>query len=125
MRSSWDEEPGPAPRVYIDHTMSPRRRSLALRASAAGDTAGMPRESWSSRTTPKRAGYLRQARREEGYAVDVVHTDAEGSLLAKTEPYDVVVLDVLLPGKNGFHQSKSCRSSRCRARSSLNRDGGI
>ena len=35
MRSSWDEEPRPAPRVYIDHTMSPRRHSLALRAAAA------------------------------------------------------------------------------------------
>jgi two-component system copper resistance phosphate regulon response regulator CusR len=50
----------------------------------------------------KLAGYLRQALREEGYAVDVAHTGTEGSLLAKTEPYDVVVLDVLLPGKNGF-----------------------
>ncbi len=50
----------------------------------------------------KLAGYLRQALHEEGYAVDVAHTGTEGSLLAKTEPYDVVVLDVLLPGKNGF-----------------------
>lgn len=50
----------------------------------------------------KLAGYLQQALHEEGYAVDVAHTGTEGSLLAKTEPYDVVVLDVLLPGKNGF-----------------------
>jgi two-component system copper resistance phosphate regulon response regulator CusR len=50
----------------------------------------------------KLAGYLRQALREEGYAVDVAPTGTEGSLLAKTEPYDVVVLDVLLPGRNGF-----------------------
>ena len=50
----------------------------------------------------KLAGYLRQALREEGYAVDVAHTGTEGALLSKTEPYDVVVLDVLLPGKNGF-----------------------
>lgn len=50
----------------------------------------------------KLAGYLAQALREEGYAVDVAHTGTEGSLLAKTEPYDVVVLDVLLPGRNGF-----------------------
>jgi two-component system copper resistance phosphate regulon response regulator CusR len=50
----------------------------------------------------KLAGYLRQALREEGFAVDVAHSGTEGALLAKTEPYDVVVLDVLLPGKNGF-----------------------
>jgi len=50
----------------------------------------------------KLAGYLEQALREEGYAVDVARTGTEGSLLAGTEPYDVVVLDVLLPGKNGF-----------------------
>lgn len=50
----------------------------------------------------KLAGYLTQALREEGYAVDVAHTGTEGSLLARTEPYDVLVLDVLLPGKNGF-----------------------
>jgi len=50
----------------------------------------------------KLAGYLQQALREEGYAVDVASTGTEGSLLAKTEPYDVLVLDVLLPGKNGF-----------------------
>jgi len=48
------------------------------------------------------AGYLTQALQEEGYAVDVAHTGVEGALLARTEPYDVLVLDVLLPGKNGF-----------------------
>lgn len=50
----------------------------------------------------KLAGYLRQALQEDGHAVDVAHTGSEGSLLARTEPYDVLVLDVLLPGKNGF-----------------------
>ncbi len=50
----------------------------------------------------KLAGYLKQALQEEGYAVDVAHTGTEGVLLARTEPYDVLVLDVLLPGKNGF-----------------------
>ena len=51
---------------------------------------------------PKLAGYVAQALREEGWAVDVASTGTEGSLLARTEPYDAVVLDVMLPGKNGF-----------------------
>jgi DNA-binding response OmpR family regulator len=50
----------------------------------------------------KLATYLQQALREDGYAVDVARTGTEGSLLARTEPYDVLVLDVLLPGKSGF-----------------------
>ena len=48
------------------------------------------------------AAYLVQALREDGYVVDVAHSGVEGSLLARTEPYDVLLLDVLLPGKNGF-----------------------
>lgn len=50
----------------------------------------------------KLASYLEQALREDGYAVDVARTGTEGSLFARTEPYDILVLDVLLPGKNGF-----------------------
>ena len=49
----------------------------------------------------KLAAYLAQALREEGYSVDVSATGPEGALLARTEPYDVIMLDVLLPGKNG------------------------
>lgn len=51
---------------------------------------------------PKLAGYVAQALREEGWAVDVAATGREGALLARTEPYDAIVLDVMLPGKNGF-----------------------
>lgn len=48
------------------------------------------------------ATYVAQALREDGYAVDIARTGTEGALLACTEPYDVLVLDVLLPGRNGF-----------------------
>lgn len=59
----------------------------------------------------KLAAYLRQALREDGYAVDVAHTGTEGSLLACTEPYDVLVLDVLLPGKSGFQIVSEARQA--------------
>ncbi|GLC28209.1 response regulator transcription factor [Roseisolibacter agri] len=63
---------------------------------------------------PKLAGYVAQALREEGWAVDVAATGPEGSLLAHTEPYDAVVLDVMLPGKNGFQIVAELRAAGVR-----------
>ena len=45
---------------------------------------------------------LAQGLREEGFAVDVARTGTEGLWRAKELSYDVVVLDILLPGLNGF-----------------------
>ena len=63
---------------------------------------------------PKLAGYVAQALREEGWAVDVAATGPEGSLLAHTEPYDAIVLDVMLPGKNGFQIVAELRAAGVR-----------
>ncbi len=38
---------------------------------------------------------------EEGYAVDQTHDGEEGLYLATSEPYDVIVLDVMLPKIDG------------------------
>jgi DNA-binding response OmpR family regulator len=38
----------------------------------------------------------------EGYAVDVVHDGDSALEWAATYPYDVVILDVVLPGRDGF-----------------------
>jgi two-component system, OmpR family, alkaline phosphatase synthesis response regulator PhoP len=49
----------------------------------------------------------------EGFAVDIA-VDAESAedlLLKKRKPYDVVVLDVMLPGKNGFALASSLRKA--------------
>jgi two-component system OmpR family response regulator len=51
---------------------------------------------------PKMAGLLRRALVEEGYAVDVAATGDAGFDQAVALGYDVVVLDVLLPGLSGF-----------------------
>lgn len=40
--------------------------------------------------------------RAEGYAVDVVHNGREGLTMARTYPYAAVVLDIMLPGLNGY-----------------------
>jgi two-component system OmpR family response regulator len=50
----------------------------------------------------KVARFLRQGLGEEGHAVDVAADGEEGGQLAHVNPYDVIVLDVQLPRKNGL-----------------------
>jgi DNA-binding response OmpR family regulator len=50
----------------------------------------------------KVAGFIEQGLREEGYVVDVAADGEEATLLAHVNDYDVVLLDVVLPKKNGF-----------------------
>lgn len=40
---------------------------------------------------------LKQGLQEHGYAVDVAYDGEEGLALAGTEPYDLLILDVMLP----------------------------
>ncbi len=51
---------------------------------------------------PKLAEYLRRALTEHGHVVDVAVDGPEGLFLTKEIPYDVVLLDVMLPGMDGF-----------------------
>jgi DNA-binding response OmpR family regulator len=45
---------------------------------------------------------LRQGLEEEGYAVDVAHDGEEGNFKAQTGSYDIVILDIMLPKKDGL-----------------------
>jgi two-component system, OmpR family, response regulator len=47
-------------------------------------------------------GFLRKAFREEGYAVDTAESGDQAVERALTGEYDCVVLDVMLPGRDGF-----------------------
>ncbi len=46
--------------------------------------------------------FLKQGLEEEGHAVDVAADGEEGGRLAHVNPYDVIVLDIQLPVKNGL-----------------------
>ncbi|MDH3457350.1 MAG: response regulator transcription factor [Gemmatimonadota bacterium] len=46
--------------------------------------------------------FLRKAFREEGYAVDQASTGNEGLAAALETKYDCIVLDLMLPGMDGF-----------------------
>lgn len=48
------------------------------------------------------AGYLKRGLEAEGYAVDVAHEGQEGLWLAQTQTYDALVLDIMVPGLNGY-----------------------
>ena len=56
------------------------------------------------------ANLLQRALREESYAVDLAHDGVEGEWLATENPYDLIILDVMLPRKDGFAVLKAIRS---------------
>ncbi|MGD1885764.1 MAG: response regulator transcription factor [Cohaesibacteraceae bacterium] len=51
---------------------------------------------------PTLNGQLKQALEDEGYVVDVAFDGEEAAFLGETEPYDLIVLDIGLPQKDGL-----------------------
>ncbi|WP_282702462.1 response regulator transcription factor [Streptomyces sp. CC219B] len=47
----------------------------------------------------------------EGYAVDVVHDGLEGLHRASESPYDLLILDIMLPGMNGYRVCSALRAA--------------
>jgi two-component system OmpR family response regulator len=62
---------------------------------------------------PPMADLLDQHLREEGFAVDLVGTGEDATWMAVENDYDAIVLDILLPGIDGF---ETCRRIRERGR---------
>ena len=48
----------------------------------------------------------------EGYSVDTAYDGQEGQDLAELTPYDLIILDVLLPAKDGFDVCRDLRRRR-------------
>jgi two-component system, OmpR family, response regulator len=55
------------------------------------------------------AAGLRKGLEAEGFAVDVALDGSDGLWMAREHPYDAIVLDILLPGTNGY---KLCATLR-------------
>ena len=51
---------------------------------------------------PKIAAAVKRGLAAEGYAVDVAHNGVDGLWMATENRYDAIVLDIMLPGKNGY-----------------------
>ena len=57
------------------------------------------------------ARVLKRGLEEEGYAVDVARDGPEGLWMATENPYEAVVLDVMLPGFDGFELCRKLREA--------------
>jgi DNA-binding response OmpR family regulator len=49
---------------------------------------------------------------DDGYAVDSAYDGEEGEELALLTPYDAIILDIMLPGKNGLEVCRELRNQR-------------
>jgi two-component system OmpR family response regulator len=54
---------------------------------------------------------VRRGLTAEGFVVDVVHNGTDGLLDAQVTSYDVVVLDIMLPGLNGYDVCRRLREA--------------
>jgi two-component system copper resistance phosphate regulon response regulator CusR len=59
----------------------------------------------------KVAGFLKKGLREEHYAVDVCHNGDEALFQVQVNEYDLIILDVMLPGKDGFQVCRDIRGN--------------
>lgn len=55
------------------------------------------------------AGIIKRGLLEEGYAVDNAYDGEEAEYMAETTPFDVVILDVMLPKKDGLAVCRDLR----------------
>src|SRR5215813_1782856 len=60
----------------------------------------------------KTAAFIRKALQNEGFAVDVCHNGEEAWAAACVTPFDAIVLDIMLPGRDGLSLLKQLRERR-------------
>lgn len=58
------------------------------------------------------AAALRRGLEAEGIAVDVAHTGTDGLWLARENDYDVLVLDIMMPGMSGYTLCRTLRDEQ-------------
>ena len=60
----------------------------------------------------KIADALKRGLIEQHYSVDVAFEGEDGEYLAKTNDYDLIILDIMLPGRDGWNVCKSIRKEK-------------
>ena len=56
------------------------------------------------------ARLLKEGLEDEAYAVDVANDGSEGYRTAAADEYDVIILDIMLPGMNGYEVCRALRN---------------
>ncbi|WP_420152448.1 response regulator [Siphonobacter sp.] len=59
---------------------------------------------------PKTVQSIRQGLEENGFEVDIAYDGLIGKHLAKRNPYDLIVSDIIMPGLNGVELTRELRS---------------
>jgi len=62
----------------------------------------------------KTASFIRKALQSEGFAVDVCHRGDEALVAARAVPFDGIVLDIMLPGRDGLSVLRQLREQQNR-----------
>jgi heavy metal response regulator len=60
----------------------------------------------------KIASFIERGLTEQHYTVDVAEDGNEGLYLAEINPYDLIILDIMLPGKDGFAVCRELRQQK-------------
>ncbi len=60
----------------------------------------------------KLCNVIKQGLEEEAYAVDCVHDGDDGEYYAKSSPYDLIILDIMMPKKNGIEVCRNLRAKK-------------
>jgi len=60
----------------------------------------------------KISNFIKRGLKEEGYAVDAAYEGEEGYFLAKTNEYDLIVLDIILPKMDGITLCRKLREGK-------------
>src|SRR5260221_1160192 len=61
---------------------------------------------------PKTAAYAKKGLTEHGFVVDIAANGVDGRHLALTSDYDLVVLDIMLPGADGWTVLREIRDKK-------------
>ncbi len=75
----------------------PERRRRPTRVLVVEDEKGL-------------AAGLKRGLEAEGFATDVAFDGTDGLWMAREHPYDAIVLDIMLPGMNGYKVCAALRS---------------
>ena len=91
-------------------------RGAGRRGGAGGSSAWHARcrsaRSWSSRTTPTRARCCRRCSRSRGHRVEVARDGLTGVERALAGRHDLAIVDIGLPGLNGYEVAQRIRAGR-------------